>query len=62
MNKRVNIGVYATPEELTTLKFIQEHYLRRSLADTLRYLIVAEGKKILPQNTRIIKSASSTSK
>ena len=60
MTKRTNIGIYATAEELALLNMIKDHYLRRTLADTLRYLIIAEGQKILPQNTRIgiIKSAS----
>ena len=53
MVKRTNIGIYATPEELALLNSLKKHYLRRTLADTLRYLIVSEGQKILPRNTQI---------
>lgn len=48
--ERRNITIYVNEEELTQIEHIRKHHLRRSYADTLRFLIAQEHGKILSQN------------
>ena len=48
-----NISMYATKEEVSWIEVIREHYFRRTVSDTIRFLIKQEAEKILAESTPI---------
>lgn len=47
----VNVGLL--PEEFRTLKSIQRKYKRKTPTDTVRFLILNDGEKILPKDLAV---------
>lgn len=49
MNK-VQISIWATPEEVQMFDRLKKHLMRRTNSDLIRHLINQEDKKILEKN------------
>ena len=47
-SQKKQISLWANPQEISRLQKIMAHYERNTLADTIRFLINQEAKKICP--------------
>ena len=52
-NKKKNICLYATPEEMKMVHDLKNHFQRKSDSDILRFLINREHEKIFDRITPI---------
>ena len=48
--ERRNLTIYVNEQEFSQIEQVRKYHLRRTYADTLRFLIAQEAEKILSQN------------